>query len=816
MRRRKKDKVHDKVSSSSTDHEALDSSGKGGSAGGSSKSSKNVDPSHGVTAVSPPLQQQRKRSLLGSLGSMRDLVEQVQDSLTKTKQDASSSSGGGRDKDRDKDRDNSSNTPMSAGSSTHSSAEKPQSSSRIASILSGSSNHGGSSGGGGGGSQSSHRASSLFGPFLDMKGGSSSKDRDKDKDAAAGAGSGSAPGSPVSFSASNADARALAIVGGGSGGASGGSTKKKVLDLKLLPSGTSLALRLKKQAQVTPSPSEFKARERQDLADQPFCGVCATPFTLMVRRQRCAVCGESVCAQCSSDKRHVEGQKGLQRVCDICIVEGPVVLDDNGMYARAAGAVKAAALSSSSTPTSSALTAVTKRSPTTTTAAATVTPTKPSKSRAAATPATKPLQLAAATTTVTALKSPAARSTGEAEEPRSGPLPSPTAFKPPRSPVTVTTVIKGKSSGPHSVSWYGLADGPAREARGEVLPSPLGNQSIVVRFPLVFGRPLCAQGGGGPPSTSAPSSKGSRKRGKKARRASGSDTKSSQDRRQLSWSGQSFSDYGAGAGTPGTRSSRSTPRGNGFAGAAAPLGWELQGKLQAAAAAFGEQAGAFARDFIRGAGIHRLDPRRLSGKRAGSMLARRGTGMPGAAVALLSPRDGSRPLQVVVSGTGLDRAWDGAWVLLRKLLEKLLEVAQERGSGRTGGGGRSKRGAGGSRGGNAHHHHHVWVVTISRSEGSQAAALLSFPVTHPEVTTEHVFGAASSLFFALAAFLVRAAADLTIDACGAVIPSLCGTREARLAAAYRRLQLGGGAGESGGREGGQGASGDGPGVAGME
>lgn len=44
--------------------------------------------------------------------------------------------------------------------------------------------------------------------------------------------------------------------------------------------------------------------------DQPFCGVCATPFTLMVRRQRCAVCGESVCAQCSSDKRHVEGGRG--------------------------------------------------------------------------------------------------------------------------------------------------------------------------------------------------------------------------------------------------------------------------------------------------------------------------------------------------------------------------------------------------------------------------------------------------------------------------------------------------------------------------
>lgn len=71
-------------------------------------------------------------------------------------------------------------------------------------------------------------------------------------------------------------------------------------------------------------------------------------------------------------------------------------------------------------------------------------------------------------------------------------------------------------------------------------------------------------------------------------------------------------------------------------------------------------------------------------------------------------------------------------------------------------------------------------------------------VTHPEVTTEHVFGAASSLVFALAAFLVHAAADLTIDACGAVIPSLCGTREARLAAAYSRLQAGGAGGGGGG------------------
>lgn len=42
---------------------------------------------------------------------------------------------------------------------------------------------------------------------------------------------------------------------------------------------------------------------------QPFCGVCAAPFTLMLRRQRCQVCGESVCAQCSSDKRYVEGTR---------------------------------------------------------------------------------------------------------------------------------------------------------------------------------------------------------------------------------------------------------------------------------------------------------------------------------------------------------------------------------------------------------------------------------------------------------------------------------------------------------------------------
>lgn len=74
MRRRKKDKTKDKVLTNSTEYDTLDSSGRGGSSG--SRSSKD-DASHsGVTVtVSPP--QQRKRSLLGSLGSMRDLVEQV-------------------------------------------------------------------------------------------------------------------------------------------------------------------------------------------------------------------------------------------------------------------------------------------------------------------------------------------------------------------------------------------------------------------------------------------------------------------------------------------------------------------------------------------------------------------------------------------------------------------------------------------------------------------------------------------------------------------------------------------------------------------
>ncbi|CAM9413926.1 unnamed protein product, partial [Discosporangium mesarthrocarpum] len=106
--------------------------------------------------------------------------------------------------------------------------------------------------------------------------------------------------------------------------------KKKALELKL-PSGPSLSLRMKKTTAYTPSPaSEFKARERQEPADLPHCSVCATPFALLVRRQRCQVCGESVCAQCSLDRRYVEGQKGLQRVCDICIVEGPIVFSGAG------------------------------------------------------------------------------------------------------------------------------------------------------------------------------------------------------------------------------------------------------------------------------------------------------------------------------------------------------------------------------------------------------------------------------------------------------------------------------------------------------
>lgn len=96
---------------------------------------------------------------------------------------------------------------------------------------------------------------------------SSNKDKDKDKEKGT---NDSAPGSPASLAAAAAataatDVRALAIVGG-----NGASSKKKMLDLKLLQSGSSLAVRLKKQAPLTPSPSEFRARERQDLAGE-FC-----------------------------------------------------------------------------------------------------------------------------------------------------------------------------------------------------------------------------------------------------------------------------------------------------------------------------------------------------------------------------------------------------------------------------------------------------------------------------------------------------------------------------------------------------------------
>lgn len=141
---------------------------------------------------------------------------------------------------------------------------------------------------------------------------------------------------------------------------------------------------------------------------------------------------------------------------------------------------------------------------------------------------------------------------------------------------------------------------------------------------------------------------------------------------------QSFSDYGGGVGhTPGTRSTRSTPRGNngsgggfsnhgnggvsaaptytsgtGTASSATPRGgnsggskgkWEStalrkqrrssstsDGGLdagndedgggvkrgpQSEGALWREQSSSFARDFIRGAGIHRLDPRRLWGEK---------------------------------------------------------------------------------------------------------------------------------------------------------------------------------------------------------
>lgn len=137
---------------------------------------------------------------------------------------------------------------------------------------------------------------------------------------------------------------------------------------------------------------------------------------------------------------------------------------------------------------------------------------------------------------------------------------------------------------------------------------------------------------------------------------------------------QSFSDYGGGAGhNPGTRSTRSTPRGNNGSGSgfsnhgnptytsgtgtassnATPRGgngggtkgkWEStavrkqrrssstsdggleagidedgdgvkRGRQPEGGALWRQQSASFMRDFIRGAGIHRLDPRRLSGEK---------------------------------------------------------------------------------------------------------------------------------------------------------------------------------------------------------
>lgn len=63
---------------------------------------------------------------------------------------------------------------------------------------------------------------------------------------------------------------------------------------------------------------------------------------------------------------------------------------------------------------------------------------------------------------------------------------------------------------------------------------------------------------------------------------------------------------------------------------------------------------------------------------------------------------------VLVVTVGLDRAWAGAWAIICKILESLLEIAQEHGrpgGGGSGGGGRARRGGGGGRSGNGHYHH---------------------------------------------------------------------------------------------------------------
>ncbi|CAN0431446.1 unnamed protein product, partial [Pylaiella littoralis] len=70
-------------------------------------------------------------------------------------------------------------------------------------------------------------------------------------------------------------------------------------------------------------------------------------------------------------------------------------------------------------------------------------------------------------------------------------------------------------------------------------------------------------------------------------------------------------------------------------------GQQLEGVL-------GRQVSAFVKDFSRGAGVHRLDPRRLSGE--GFCRERAG------------------PLTLIVSKAGLYRAWNGACALFRRFL----------------------------------------------------------------------------------------------------------------------------------------------------
>lgn len=85
------------------------------------------------------------------------------------------------------------------------------------------------------------------------------------------------------------------------------------------------------------------------------------------------------------------------------------------------------------------------------------------------------------------------------------------------------------------------------------------------------------------------------------------------------------------------------------------------------------------------------------------------------------------PLTVVVSRTGMNRAWVGAWVLLRRFLEYLLEITREHERGRAGGG-RARRGGGGGRVGNGHYHHVGAAASQQRQRwmpGRRVAAVAS-------------------------------------------------------------------------------------------